>query len=124
MSIIKRTIPIKFRGKSKETEEFVYGDLIHKKKKVFIINVEDDKEVEVLPSSICQLVGYDADHKEMYETDHIIIYRAFLVGGEELRKKFKPCGKAKIEYMRAGDSKFLEDNVDSPFDYSFLLDKK
>ena len=92
-------------------------------KKVFIINVEDDKEVEVLSNSVCQLVGYDADHKEMYETDHVTVYHAFLVRGDELRKNFKPYRKARIEYMRAGDNRGFEDNVDNPFDYCFLLDK-
>lgn len=59
--------PIKFRGKSKFNGEIVFGDLTHSRtgKAIYI---EDD---QVEPESVAQLVGYDADGKEIYEGDVI-----------------------------------------------------
>lgn len=63
---MKRTI--KFRGKRVDTGEFVYGDLAHNFGEMFVGNRKVD------PDSVAQLVGYDKDGREVYETDYIIEY--------------------------------------------------
>lgn len=59
--------PIKFRGKRVDTGEFVYGDVAHTEVGVLI-----GAGFEVEPKSVKQLVGYDADGREVYEGDIVI----------------------------------------------------
>ena len=58
--------PIKFRGVSLDTGEFIYGDLRH----VGSTAVIDD--TAVYEDSIAQLVGYDRNGREVYEGDIVV----------------------------------------------------
>lgn len=68
-------IPIKFRGKSTETGKYVYGDFVHYVPlSTFPGIVDEDGFVhEVYPNSVAQLVGYDADGREVYEGDELYL---------------------------------------------------
>lgn len=57
---------IKFRGRVINTGEFVFGDLAHTEVGVLI------GAHEVEPESVAQLVGFDADDREVYEGDELI----------------------------------------------------
>ncbi|MBR6711924.1 MAG: hypothetical protein IKI76_02905 [Selenomonadaceae bacterium] len=60
----------KFRGKSFETGEYVYGDLIQGDNGVYIKRWEDGVEVEVDNDTIAQFSeGYDLNGEELYEGD-------------------------------------------------------
>lgn len=66
-----KNVPIKFRGVDIETGEYVYGEcytlcvpFFH-----FVDELGEHHNVEVDSDSICQLVGYDMDGKEVYEGD-------------------------------------------------------
>ena len=65
---------IKFRGKSIDGKEWLYGDLVHSAdKKRFAILVNDKEsydECEVSPETVGQFTSlYDCDGKEIYEGD-------------------------------------------------------
>jgi len=63
---------IKFRGKDKSTNEWFYGDLIHKHGQSFIRSHSKDRVriVLVIPETVGQFIGlYDIDNKEIYEGD-------------------------------------------------------
>jgi len=70
------TWPIKFRGVSLDTGEFIYGDLriigirphIFKEAQCYY----DEELIEVEPDSVAQLVGFDADGREVYEGDELV----------------------------------------------------
>ncbi len=53
---------IKFRGKSLNTEKWVYGDLRQSGKRKFI-------EYEVNPETVCQFIGIENEGIELYEHD-------------------------------------------------------
>ncbi len=67
---------IKFRGRNIDTGEFVFGDL-----RIIGIHAHIFKEadcyyeeelIEVEPDSVAQLVGYDANGREVYEGDTLV----------------------------------------------------
>ena len=70
------TRPIKFRGVSLDTGEFIYGDLriigirphIFKEAQCYY----DEELIEVDEDSVAQLVGYDANGNEVYEGDKVV----------------------------------------------------
>lgn len=71
--------PIKFRGQQPVTGKIVYGDLLHLDGDLWIKRCEDSLAAErerdyfgVMPESVAQLIGYDADGKEIYEGDKVI----------------------------------------------------
>ena len=82
-----KNIPIKFRGvaikdyngKPLEKKKFVYGNVwLNEDNSFALIGEHRSKKdglcynYEVEPDSICQLVGYDANGKEIYEGDILI----------------------------------------------------
>ncbi len=70
--------PIKFRGKRLDNGELICGDLLHYGKYETCIRsylFPDKNSFSTLPvdsNSIAQLVGYDADGKEVYEGDALV----------------------------------------------------
>lgn len=68
--------PIKFRGRNIDTGEVISGDLriigirphIFKEAQCYY----DEELIEVEPDSVAQLVGYDANGREVYEGDKVI----------------------------------------------------
>lgn len=65
---------IKFRGKSIDTNEWLYGDLVHSadnKRFGILVNDKDSyDECEVAPETVGQFIGlYDCDGKEIFEGD-------------------------------------------------------
>ena len=57
-------IPVKFRGKRLDTEEFVYGYLVQTPFAVKIVNVEGEYKVDA--ETISKLAGYDKNGNEVY----------------------------------------------------------
>ena len=85
-------VPIKFRGKRLDNGKYVYGDLIHYHKNVYIRFKDIDApmeyfHVEVFPDFVSQLVGYDVDDEEVYEGDEI----QDLATGDVITAKLCPC---------------------------------
>ena len=66
--------PIKFRGVDIDTGEFVYAELGQVSAEIsdeYLSFITDDMHL-VDADSISQLVGYDADGREVYEGDVIV----------------------------------------------------
>ena len=61
----------KFRGRSVETGEYVYGDLIQDDNAVWIQEWNGGK-VEVYSETVAQLIGKDKHGREVYEGDKVI----------------------------------------------------
>ena len=68
---------IKFRGRAisdsceEPVNKMVFGDITQGWDKVTIFDQSDGDFYEVEPESVAQLVGYDADGKEVYEGDKL-----------------------------------------------------
>lgn len=75
-----KSIPIKFRGKEAiKGGNYIYGDLVTREGGAAIRVRENhnlfdlhEYEVAVVPDSVAQLVGYDANGNEIYEGDKLI----------------------------------------------------
>ena len=63
--------PIKFRGIDWETGEYVYGDLIQGNYDEVCPRIKPRKKKARYVKDVAQLVGYDANGKEVYEGDTI-----------------------------------------------------
>lgn len=64
--------PIKFRGIDWETGEYVYGDLIQGNYDEVCPRIKPRKKKARYVKDVAQLVGYDANGKEVYEGDTVI----------------------------------------------------
>lgn len=69
---------IKFRGHAlydscgQSVDKIVYGDFVQEYDKVDIADWDDGDIYEVTPESVAQLIGIDANGREVYEGDTVI----------------------------------------------------
>ena len=68
---------IKFRGRTQVTDEFVYGTYYYEHFKDTVLEIhaiisEYGEEWRVKPESVAQLIGIDANGREVYEGDLVI----------------------------------------------------
>lgn len=68
---------IKFRGRNRVTDEFVYGTYYYEHfedtpKEIHAIISEYGEEWRIDPESVAQLIGIDANGREVYEGDTVI----------------------------------------------------
>lgn len=107
-------IPIKFRAKLCETNEYVYSAYVKQNKKDLTRGYIEGKKVY----DIRQLVGYDAADNEVYEGDRLNCYSGFCLPASELVKKEIRC-VSKVKLIATVER--VGENLNSPFDYQFLL---
>ncbi len=87
--------PIKFRGRDLDTGRFVYGHFIVEACGLpDIITTCPAATYEVDPKSVAQLVGYDANGKEVYEGDILIDKRK-----REMVAKLMSVGKQDTKHL-------------------------
>ena len=63
---------IKFRGRDWETGEYLYGDLIQGNYDEVCPRIKPRKKKARYVKDVAQLVGYDANGKEVYEGDTVV----------------------------------------------------
>ena len=98
---------IKFRGKSIDGKEWLYGDLVSSAdKKRFAILVNDKEtydECEIVPETIGQFIGlYDKDEKEIFEGD-ILDFNGITVEVRFVRGVFAFLTNGDLEEELCGD---------------------
>lgn len=75
---------IKFRGHAlhdscgQKVYKFVFGDLCQSDGRITILDWDDGDNYEVEPETVAQLVGYDANDKEVYEGD--VVFNPGIMG--------------------------------------------
>ena len=83
---------IKFRGKVCGLEKFVYGDLLNTAQPCIVPTKGNHSPIPVEKNSVAQLVGYDSDGKEVYETDLLIDSDGHEWSAELLPQAEMDCG--------------------------------
>ena len=63
---------IKFRGQDLVSGNLLFGDLLHARGELLILEFGSKVARTVKKDSVAQLVGYDCDGKEIYEGDKVI----------------------------------------------------
>jgi len=107
-------IPIKFRGKpiSSSESDYIYGDYvtieggcaIRVKIRANLFHIHE-YEIAVKPETVAQLVGYDANGKEVYEGDTV---DAFFGTSEKPSHNFPAALSSNIEAPTDLDFKFVK----------------
>lgn len=99
---------IKFRGKTTDTNEWVYGDLVHNyfdgTSKTIEIGIKKQGFYprEVLAGTVSQFTGlYDKEENEIYGGDEISVHQ-FLFEGYEIEKEWKGIVRWVEEHNSAG----------------------
>ena len=62
---------IKFRGQDLVSGNLLFGDLLHARGELLILEFGSKVARTVKKDSVAQLVGYDADGNEVYEDDEL-----------------------------------------------------
>lgn len=122
-SVYERKVPIKFRGKIKDSDKYICGWYAEG------FN-DDDKMVpriiydyttpadwcEVEPDSVVQLVGYDEKGNEIYEGDEVEVYRRSVLFALDKDSKIDGIYKVR-KYIEVGDATIgkLARNLDYQF---------
>lgn len=101
---------IKFRGHAlydscgQSVDKIVYGDFVQEYDKVDIADWDDGDVYEVAPESVAQLVGIDADGREVYEGDKVIR----IAGDEDFNpEKTFPMAAAFDDYAAIRDEEIV-----------------
>lgn len=119
-----KTVPIKFRGVSAKTGDYVYGAYVNEC--TFVCDGEGCdafKFVCILPATAAQLVGYDSNGNEVYEGDVLVSTSGckFVATLESFVQRVqKPPFKSYRRYLHDDDKmqfrlfKKADDNVSKP----------
>ena len=118
-----KKIPIKFRGKDILNGNMLYGDLLHAKNELLILEFGTKVARKVAKNSVAQLVGYDADGDEVYTGDTLYFYRCFCLSGDMIRKRLKPAGVCRVIDAHCLEGLY-DVSLNNDIDYSFLLKAK
>ena len=101
---------IKFRGHAlldscgESVDKIVYGDIIQEYNVVKVFDWEDGDIYEVTPDSVSQLVGIDANGREVYEGDTVIR----IAGDEDVNpEKAYPMAAAFDDYAAIRDEEII-----------------
>ena len=116
-----RKLPIKFRAKIKDSDEYIQGWYAEgfnddgKKAPRIIYDTENPAYwYEVEPDSVAQLVGYDAEGNEVYEGDEVKVYRGAF---RQIKENEKPYDVAVVKTnSKVGNY----GELDAYDDYQFL----
>lgn len=124
VSLRVRKVPIKFRGKIKDSDEYIcgwYAEGFNDDGKMVPRIIYDTENpaywYEVEPESVVQLVGYDVEGNEVYEGDEINVYRGAF---RQLKENEAPYDVALVK-VRSDVGNYGE--LDAYDDYQFLKNK-